>query len=86
MNWSNEVARKIFEGRYPYQMPFQSYLSLLEKGFNLLETAIIESRTDLGELKAIRIALEYRMEMFRLTRKKQIKRSWGSASVLAAVA
>jgi len=75
MNLNSNITRKIFEGKYPYDMPYQSYLNLLEKGFDLLKDAAcsIEAYTDLAELKAIRIALEYRFEMMRQVRKRQLR-------------
>ncbi len=86
MSINNDITRKIFEGKYPYQMPYYTYLRLLEKGFGLLETVIIETRTELSELKAIRIALEYRMEVIRQVRKKQIKRTGITTPTFAATA
>jgi hypothetical protein len=88
MNLNNQIARKIFEGRYPYEMPFYRYLSLLEKGFELLQDAkqSIESYSELPELKAIRIALEYRFEVIRQTRRKQLNKAMGSIQNFATFA
>lgn len=78
---NNHITRSIFEGKYPYKMPYKQYLILLEKGFELLENnaAKIDSLTELSDLKAIRMALEYRFEVMRRFRKNQINRSLGSS-------
>ena len=88
MNVNNIITRKIFEGRYPYEMPYTHYMHLLETGFRLLEdkNTCIENCVDLSELKAIRIALEYRLEVIRQVRKKQINKALGSMHNLSAVA
>lgn len=71
---NSTLTRQIFEGRYPHEMPYQNYLNLLEKGFELLKNTAksIDNYKELTDLKAIRIALEYRFEMMRRTRRKQL--------------
>ena len=56
-------------------MNYENYLSLLEEGSDLLnknENAFSEYK-ELRQLKAIRIALEFRLEMIRQFRKKQLQ-------------
>jgi|GEM_PF-1998645 len=86
MTVNTTLARRIFEGKYPYEMPFHSYLGFLEKGFELIEQKAIDAYNDLNELKAIRIALEYRLEVVRQFRKKQIKNALGTVANFASMA
>jgi len=71
----NNITKEIFEGKYPSKMNYDSYLSLLEEGNFLLnsdERKVTECK-ELSELKAIRIALEYRLEVIRQFRKNQLR-------------
>lgn len=81
MTMHNNITRQIFEGKYPYEMPYLSYLNLLEKGYSLLEQGI-STHENLAELKAIRIALEYRFEVMRRVRSKQLKSLSGYTAAL----
>jgi len=71
---NSTLTRQIFEGRYPQEMLYQNYLNLLERGFELLKNTAksIDNYKELTDLKAIRIALEYRFEMMRRARRKQL--------------
>jgi hypothetical protein len=75
MNMNSPIAKEIFEGKYPEEMSYESYLILLEEGFEILKenNDSFSNYTELHDLKAIRIALEYRMELLRQYRKKQLR-------------
>jgi hypothetical protein len=72
---NSHIAKEIFEGRYPQEMTYESYLMLLEEGFAILKdnNDSFSNYTELEDLKAIRIALEYRMELLRQFRRKQLR-------------
>ena len=63
MNMNSHIAKEIFEVRYPQEMTYENYLMLLEEGFEILKdnNDSFSDYTELKDLKAIRIALEYRM-------------------------
>ena len=75
MNMNSHIAREIFEGRYPQEMTYEAYLMLLEEGFAILKDSSdsFSNYTELEDLKAIRIALEYRMELIRQFRRNQLR-------------
>lgn len=68
------TAKTIFEKKHFSEMNYEHYLSLLEEGSELLNNTneSITCYKQLQELKAIRIALEYRIEVIRQYRKKQL--------------
>ncbi len=86
MGLNTNITRKIFQVKYPYAMPYQSYLDMLKRGFELLAQNNIETNTELHDLKAIRLALEYRFEVMKQVRNRQIRHSLGAICSLAEVA
>mgnify|MGYP003575135625 CR=1 FL=1 len=75
MNMNNHIAKEIFQDKYPQEMSYESYLFLLEEGFEILKknNDSFNSCTELQDLKAIRVALEYRMELLRQYRRRQLR-------------
>ncbi|MBS1782099.1 MAG: hypothetical protein JSS78_03445 [Bacteroidetes bacterium] len=73
MKTDNPIARQLFERKYPYQMPYLSYLRLVEKGLDLLRQTAkpISAFAEFCDLQAIRLALEWRIEMIAQKRKNQ---------------
>ena len=84
MNAHASITREIYEAKYPASMAYENYMMILEEGFELLRNSnhSIETRTELKELKAIRMALEYRLEVVRQFRKKQIQSIGGLNALL----
>jgi hypothetical protein len=69
----SETTKSIFETKGPKDMSYEKYLEMLEKGFEILSMneETFKSSRELEQLKAVRIALTYRIEMIRLNRKKK---------------
>lgn len=57
-----EVARKIYKGKYGGAMDFDYYISLLEKGFQLLKEKATKRKCSKDEREALKKALEYNLE------------------------
>jgi hypothetical protein len=72
---SNHLTEKIYHDRYPNEMSYDHYLLLLEEGFEILNRneENFENYKQLEELKSIRLALEYRLEIIAEYRKKRLK-------------
>lgn len=56
-------ATDIYQEKYEKDMTMETYMDFLNAGFALLRENASESALELKELKAIRIALEYRRHM-----------------------
>jgi hypothetical protein len=72
---SNHLTEKIYHDKYPEEMTYDHYLILLEEGFDILNKneENFDNYKQLEELKSIRIALEYRLELIGEFRKRQLR-------------
>ena len=75
MNIHTTIARSIYENRYSERMNFDGYLKHLEEGVEILDknNDKVGSYHDLHDLKAIKMALQYRIEVLRAHRTKQLE-------------
>ena len=78
MNLNHQLSRTIFSSKYP-DMAYEKYLLLIEEGFEILKNnqGTINAHSSLSELKAIRMALEYRISSLGYFRKNQLKKALG---------
>ena len=56
-------ASDIYKEKYEKEMTMEAYLEYLTRGFELLKETVTEESLELKDLKAIRIALEYRRQV-----------------------
>lgn len=57
-----DIARKIYSGKYRERMDFEYYMSILEKGFRLLQEKATKRMCSKNERDAMKMALEYNLE------------------------
>mgnify|MGYP000745678540 CR=1 FL=1 len=57
-----EIAVKIYSGKYRDRMDFEYYMSILERGFKLLQEKATKRMCSKPERDAMRMALEYNLE------------------------
>ena len=62
MKMELEIAKKIYSGKYRERMDFEYYMSILEKGFRLLQEQATKRMCSKTERDAMRMALEYNLE------------------------
>ena len=72
----NTITKNIYEAKHQASMNYDHYMHLLDEGFEILKTNTdsFTSCKQLNQLRAVRIALEYRIEVLRQFRKKQIQK------------
>jgi hypothetical protein len=82
MNLNTQLSKNIFDSKYP-GMEYENYVLLVEEGFEILKTndGTINTHSSLQELKAIRMALEYRISSLSFFRKNQLKKALGGSSM-----
>jgi len=75
MNIQNNIAKEIFENRYSERMNFDGYMNFLREGVEILNrnNEAVKGYHDLNDLKAIKIALQYRIAVLRQHRSKQLE-------------
>ena len=56
-------ASDIYKEKYAKDMTMETYVEYLTRGFELLKETVTEESLELKDLKAIRIALEYRRQV-----------------------
>ena len=64
-------ATEIYKDKYQKDMTIEAYMELLQHGFILLRENASESALELRELRALRIALEYRRHIITLGMKNK---------------
>jgi hypothetical protein len=64
-------AIEIYKEKYEKDMTMETYMDYLNKGFELLKDNAAENALELKDLKAIRIALEYRRQIITLNLKNK---------------
>lgn len=57
-----EIAKKIYSGKYRQSMDFDYYMSVLNKGFSLLQEKATKRMCSRNERDAMKMALEYNLE------------------------